>query len=442
MRVAFVQRWHGEKMGYIDNFLPRAMAAFGHDVHLVTSNVQPYFDLPSYRETYEPYFGPPFVPCGVPRREDNVTLHRLPHGWLGRRLRIRGLYSKLAELRPDVVQGFEVDCVTTYEAALYKPLLRYELFLESHIHASVFSPARGWLSPRSRLRWAMYRNTIGAFLNLMTRTCYPISTDAADIAIRFFGISPRKVALGLLGTDTHMFRPALSSAEKADRCELRRQLGFSDSDIVCIYTGRMTEGKGPTVLAEAIKRLRSNGQPFSGLFVGHGAESYIEVIGRTPACVLHPFVPTGNLPPLYRAADIAVWPKQESTSQLDAAAAGLPLILSDRVQVTERIDGNGLMYHEGDSEDLASKIRSLKDIAVRQTMGAIGRRRMVQEFDWMRLARQRLADYEAALSAKGRSVSGRHAANATPLSVPVDPQQPRPEPDRSRQPEPAGSAVE
>jgi glycosyltransferase involved in cell wall biosynthesis len=383
-------------MGYIDRFLPCAMAQLGHDVHLVTSDVQPYFNLPEYRETYEPFCGPGIVPAGITRRADGVTLHRLPHAWRGDRLRIRGLFSALSRLRPDVVQGFELNCLTSYETAAYQPLLGYSLFLESHIHASVFADARVHLPWRRRLGWAWHRATLGRLVNAATTGCHPISADAADIAIRFFGMNPAKVAVAPLGTDTDLFRPAESPAELAQRAALRARLGFAPEDTVCIYTGRMTRDKGPALLADAISRLRAAGQAIRGLFVGSGPDDIARAIAAAPGCVVHPFVPVDELPALYRCADLAVWPKQESTSQLDAAASGLPLILSNRVQVTERISGNGVTYREGDAADLAERIAELFDPQRREAMRRIGRQRMVERFDWRILARARIADYEAA----------------------------------------------
>lgn len=36
MQIAIVSDWFSEKMGYAENFLPKAMASLGHEVHLVT----------------------------------------------------------------------------------------------------------------------------------------------------------------------------------------------------------------------------------------------------------------------------------------------------------------------------------------------------------------------------------------------------------------------
>jgi len=38
--------------------------------------------------------------------------------------------------------------------------------------------------------------------------------------------------------------------------DIRTQLGFAPSDIVCVYTGRFGADKNPLLLAKAIARLR------------------------------------------------------------------------------------------------------------------------------------------------------------------------------------------
>ena len=95
------------------------------------------------------------------------------------------------------------------------------------------------------------------------------------------------------------------------------------------------------MLADAIALLVAAGDPFRGLFVGGGTEAEAAALRNSPGCQVVPFVPALDLPPYYWAADIGVWPRQESTSQLDAAAAGLPIILSDRITVLERVRATG-----------------------------------------------------------------------------------------------------
>ena len=126
-----------------------------------------------------------------------------------------------------------------------------------------------------------------------------------------------KFFLQPIGTDTDLFRPAETEFELSDRLKMRRQLGYSDNDIVCVYTGRFLEGKNPLLLAKAIKHLASANLPFHGLFIGDGSQ--INEILDCPNVKVIPFMKRKDLADYYRLAYIAVWPTQESLSMLDAA---------------------------------------------------------------------------------------------------------------------------
>jgi hypothetical protein len=76
----------------------------------------------------------------------------------------------------------------------------------------------------------------------------------------------------------------------------------------------------------AIERLRAQGQPYRGLFIGAGTQQ--PAIRECSSSIVIDVMPYRELAPYYRANDIDVWTGNESIPQLDAAC-GLPLIISD-----------------------------------------------------------------------------------------------------------------
>lgn len=396
MRIVIISRWFAERMGYAENCLPKALAAQGCDVHLVTANVKPYFNTAKYQEIYQRFLGDAIVPPDT-RFLDGYTLYRQEHNvWRGQ-VGIKGLIHSLRSLRPHIVQTFDAFEYSTHKAALVKYISGYKLFLGSHLHASVLPPAFLAQKQKLPLKRQIYSATLGSILNAATERCYAISADAADIVAAFSGLAPQKIEISPLGVDTDTFHPAETAEEKELRASMRERFKFSDSEIVCIYTGRFSHDKDPLCLAKAINILSGQGYPFRGLFIGDGSQTDIEAIQRCQGCVIHPFVPFHELPPFYWASDIGVWPKQESTSQLDALACGLPLILSDRIHVHERIEGNGLTYKEDSSQDLTEKLLQLKHLKLRENLGRVGIEKIRTQFSWERIARQRIRDYETAL---------------------------------------------
>ncbi len=412
MRIVMLTEHYSKKMGYIENCLPKALARFGHEVHVVTTTLQANYRLGAkYSEIYEEFLGPEVQPAGT-EQLDGFTLHRLPHSKpLGySRPRGFGLLKKLRALRPDIVQAHAAASWVPLEAALWRPFLGYKLFTAAHVHASVM-PVE--LKEGKRWTWARLKSDLrralpGRFVSLFTEKCYPISNDCAEMAIRFYGVQPNKVDVCPLGVDTELFHPVDSDETRQRREELRRSLGFAPTDIVCIYTGRFEQGKNPLCLARAIDALRAQGEPYRAVFIGTGPQQ--AEIAQCSGCSTHPFMAWGDLPPYYRAADIGVWPRQESLSMLDAVAAGLPIVLSDHVKARERIDGNGLTYKEDDSADMMLALLKLKDEGLRRTFGAHGCQKMRDNYSWLMIAQRRLNDYEAAL--KHGKPSQAPAANA------------------------------
>ena len=398
MRIVIVSDWFSEKMGYAENFLPKALAALGAEVHLITSNVQPYFNSEFYADVYEPFIGSGIVECGI-KKINGFTLHRLPYSMVMGRLRISGLLKLISNLKPDVVQTFDTCNFTTLEVALAKPFLGYKLFLESHLHASVIAKRTSFLlNLRYKLKWLIYSMSVGKFISAMTEKNYPISKDAAKIVIKLFGYSEKKIQICSLGVDTDIFKASKgSNQDDQERVLLRKKLGFLDDDIVCVYTGRFTDDKGPIILADAVEYLSLKGHRVKGLFIGGGGSVIQDKIMQSSGCMVLPFLPVLELANYYRAADIGVWPKQESTSQLDAMACGIPIIVSDQVEVMERVTGNGLIYRECDSINLAENILKLTDKVLRSNLGFVGNNKIKEHFSWERIATSRLMDFKIAV---------------------------------------------
>lgn len=396
MRIVYVSDWFAEKMGYSENVLPRYLSKLGAEVHVVASDLQPAFS--NYEAAYEPFIGPRQQRVGRTPL-DGFTLHRLPHGSQRRGIYMKGFHRCLSEIRPDVVQCTNIHWYGTYQASVSKPVLGYRLFLEDHTHRSVFSERTGL---RGRLV-GVFDRVVGRMIGTLTDRCYAIAPDVADIAVRHFGMPHDKIDICSLGVDTDAFRPCTTDEERSGRRQLRQALGFSDDTVVCLYSGRFSADKNPLCLAHAVDTLSSRGVPVGGLFIGPGTPGESAAIQRLKNCRVHPFVEYAKLPAIYQAADLGVWPTQESTSQLDAASAGLPLILSSKITVLERVQGNGLLYRENDVADLAARIEQLLDAGTRSVMAEAGRKRMIRDFSWDVIAARRMDDYRAATSPRRSS---------------------------------------
>ena len=398
MRIVLLTSHYSPQMGYIENVLPKVLVQLGAEVHIVTSRLKGYFWLPEYERTYGGFCRGPADMKDQEELYQGCWIHYLPHRIYFHRVRLIGLYKKLKALRPDIVQTIAPSSLLEIEAALAKPALGYKLFTGCHMAPSVFPLAR---DKHPFFCWARVKNMIGnklpgMLVNLAADKCYGAAQCSADLAVQYFGVSKKKSAVSVLGVDTEVFFPIDNAEMRAARSALRRTLGFEEGELVCIYTGRYSEDKNPLLLAQAVSRLFVQGEPFRGLFVGEGIQG--DRIKVLPGCVVHPFVHFRELGHFMRAAEIGVLPTQESTSMLDAAACGLPIVVNHTMGAMERIDGNGLTYRLNDLDDLVRVLLVLRDSRYRERLGNIGAERMLGEFSWLAIARRRLGDYSAAVT--------------------------------------------
>jgi glycosyltransferase involved in cell wall biosynthesis len=399
VKIVIVSAFYSEGMGYSENCLSKALAKRGHDVHVVTSTYNVYGSEPLYDVTYREFLGPRTTTAGT-LAIDGYTVHRLEASLLSGYVNIRGLNAKVRALAPHIVHSLEVASLQTYKLASLKPTARFNLFTETHQTLSVMRPYMR-RQDGEHLKRAVYRltRTLPSFLaSLAIEACYAVTPDCYEVARRFYGVPASKLKLLSLGADTDTFHPVESREDAEGRDALRHQLGYGPSDIVCVYTGRFTRDKNPLVLALAVDRLARDEPRFKGLFIGDGEQK--AEIAACPNTTVLPFMTHVDLARHYRAADLGVWPRQESMSMIDAAASGVPIIVSNRIGEPGRVNGNGKMYDEDDVGDLAAVIRSFASPDERHAYGAAGRRKILDGFSWNSFARTVEADFAASLSGR------------------------------------------
>ncbi|MDB9721093.1 glycosyltransferase family 4 protein [Winogradskyella sp.] len=397
MKIVHINLSYSSGFGYTENMLLKALAKLGHEVHLITTNTQIYwYENIMYKEVYEERLGPAITAVHS-FEEHGVIIHRLPYfkfcpfkSWFHQfdQFGIEGIYQYLNKIKPDIIQCQEINLYSTFYAARYAQKNGVKLFTENHIHKSIFNPKRRILKQVYN-----YFNPFLREINKQTSICFPIAPDAEDLTSSFYKVPQSKIRLQSLGVDTDLFTYIDRQNRNIDVQRLRDQMNYKTDDIVVIYTGRFTEGKNPLLLAQAIDYLYEKGYThFKGLFLGKGEKNYTAKINNCKGCMSHDFVPVHELAAYYWASDIGVWPFQESMSQIDALSTGLPLVLSDTIEVKDRIEGNGYLYREGDFKDLANQLLKLKDKGFRIKLGKHGASRVESEFSWDTIAKIR-TDY-------------------------------------------------
>jgi glycosyltransferase involved in cell wall biosynthesis len=388
MRIVHVIDYFQPVLGYQETFLSQEQLRIGHEVVVVTSDH--YRDFPSYESSVGRLLGPRRRSCGLAIEED-IPVLRLPFRWESRgRAWLVGLEQALKMLAPEAVHVHGLGGPSPLRVGLALRRSSVGLVFDDHMLDVV---VRKDLAGR-----AFY-----SLMPLAVRSAIPM--DAAFVAVSEegrkymvgrLGVDPNRVEVIPLGSDDRVFKP-----DPPTGLIVRQDLGIEPGARLLVYAGKLVPQKGPDVLVKAVGLLRK--PDVHVLLIGAGSPEYVRGLeeqaehdGWRARLHFTSPVPSKELGRYYNASDICVWPKQASTSVLDAAACSKPVIIADEPVGLERVAaGNGLTCREGDPVDLARALETFLDDSERALeAGSAGRRMIEEKFSWRALTKRFMDLYE------------------------------------------------
>jgi len=153
------------------------------------------------------------------------------------------------------------------------------------------------------------------------------------------------------------------------RKQIRESLQISDDDVAVMFSGKLSERKGPDLLIEAVRALPASLQRrIQILFLGNGemAEDLKAIAARTPAVKTHfaGFKNQKDLSPYFHAADLLVLPSRRAETWglviNEALHHGVPCVVSDAVGCGPdlvRAGRTGEIFASGSCEALAAALQ-------------------------------------------------------------------------------------
>jgi len=189
------------------------------------------------------------------------------------------------------------------------------------------------------------------------------------------------------GIDTRLFSPRESE----------------ESNNQILWIGRFIPGKGIEYLVDAFSILVREHPDLKLLMVGWGPlkddiKQKVQSLGLTKSVTIEDFIPNTKLPEVYQNSDVFVLPStQEGVPRtlLEAMASGIPIVCTKLPQLTDVVNGCGLMVPTKDPQALAdaiSKILCDKDLA--QKLGKNGRANVVKNYSWEDTVKKTIKVYE------------------------------------------------
>ncbi|MFJ8045199.1 glycosyltransferase family 4 protein [Kitasatospora sp. NPDC096147] len=190
--------------------------------------------------------------------------------------------------------------------------------------------------------------------------------------------------------------------DPAARARIRAELGVADDELLVGGVGRRVAEKGIVEYAEAARALAGKAR---FVWVGPQDADKPDALAEEEKGVEY-LGSRSDMPQVYAALDVFVLPSYRegfSRSAMEAAASGLPMVLSD-IRGCREIGTHGehlLLTPPGDARALTTALdRLLTEPALREQLGTAARRRALATFDQRAVAAVSLETYAAVARAK------------------------------------------
>jgi glycosyltransferase involved in cell wall biosynthesis len=258
--------------------------------------------------------------------------------------------------------------------------LSFALFPETHLRV---------------LRWSS-NVLVPRFLKECERVI-AISESTKRDAVRLYNVPEDKIVVTHLAAEDR-FRPA----DPDQVAEVRSRFGLPPRFL--LYVGTIEPRKNLGVLLGALVRLKGQGQDVPLVVAGRLGWLYdeflakIRSLGLESIVLLPGFVPENDLPALYTAAEVFVYPSVYEgfgIPVLEAMGCGTPVLCSNASSLPEVAGDGGILLPPGDSAAWAEAITRLTEgPALRSELREKGFQQS-SRFRWEETARRTWEVYSA-----------------------------------------------
>jgi glycosyltransferase involved in cell wall biosynthesis len=221
------------------------------------------------------------------------------------------------------------------------------------------------------------------------------SKEVRNVLVRK-GYDNERISIIPLGADTMMF-------QKVESTEIKSKLGLEAFTIG--YLGRFVVEKGVMDLLEAVSRIKSK---INLLLVGYGELRHKIVIKGRRLGIFEKIriidsVSSSQVSNYLNCMDCLVlpsrttkkWKEQFGRVLIEAMSCEVPVVGSDSGEIPNVIGDSGLVFKEGDINDLYSKLELLiNDVDLRMELAKKGRQRVLDNFTQERVARETYKVYK------------------------------------------------
>lgn len=355
MHIVQIEDFFHPDAGYQVNILSKYLVKFGHQVTIITSELD---KVPDYLTAF---FGKENVAERDWAYEEayGVKIVRLPIKKFlsGRAVFTDALLPTIRSCHPDVLFAHGCDTASAMWTLWNRKKLGCPVFSDCHMDVAA---SANRLAPLFR---QFYKTVFTPIIK--TERIYVVSMGESRYAEKELGVPEELTPLIGFGSDEMLFHP-----DEEARAAFRRENGISEDAFVALYAGKLDEFKGGRFLADFTCRRLNTSREVVYVIVGNAAGDYGESVEKrfqeSPYRVLRfPTQKYASLPVFFQAADLALIPRQASLTMYDYNSAGLPVLAEgNHGNVARTSYGNGWTFQEKNLQDFQrqfEKILSLSD---------------------------------------------------------------------------------
>lgn len=213
------------------------------------------------------------------------------------------------------------------------------------------------------------------------------------------GVKESNISLIPNGIDLKEF----SNLTKSEGFKRKYQIGKDDK--IILFVGRIHKLKGLELLIQAFKEVENKDKKSKLMIVGPDdgylkyLKEYILINGLKDKVIFTGILSGKGKTDAYANADIFVYPSPSeghSVAILEAAGAGVPLIITTGCRFNEVETHKAGIVVEVDSKEIATAlVKLLENDSLRRQMGINARKLVLQKYDWKTLINKYSLLYES-----------------------------------------------
>ena len=396
MKIAHVISYFQPQLGYQEFYLAKEQQKMGHDVCIITSDR--YAPFPNFSKTVGNILGERYVGRGA-FTEEGLKVVRLPLLFeIASNNALLGLRRALTDFSPDIIHAHSATAPTTLATIIFEVASHYKVVVDCHMDYS--------LQSKSKIRQTIFnawsKNPVCRSVLRRADGYIAVAESTRRWLSREWGINYDRIEVIPLGAESDFFSPDVKK-----RKIIRDKLRIGEDEVLIIYAGKVIPEKDIEVLLHASTLLIQKHGKVKVLLIGSGPKEYMEKLQRMinkytirNHILFYPFQHKTMLPNYYNAADVGVWPGQDSITIVEAMATGLPIIVPRSYRNLHYIEyGNGFHFSRGNSKQLRECLEQvIIDKDLRQKMSLNSRKLVEEKLNWKTIAKQTVGLYKKTLT--------------------------------------------